>query len=347
MADRSPGPLAEAKRLVRRMPSFSLRGRRKSTVPARLATSAPAGSTDGGAVATRRSSYDGGLRPASVSGRVTNVGELVGNITSMFAPRRTPAQGRGAENSLPTGSDTASVPFGAPKPALAAPPSPPASIKATLSFRCTHATYIHEGGRGGIGKENRATTPRPTQRHHPIAAPPSTTQASPPPPTWQDTFFVTHPSGYVAVYAVFDGHGKRHGRVAGLAAAESMRAFVNARADDLRRRPEATLTECFHVAHAAVRDAILRDGPPGARPPPARPHTPPRLHPHAAHPLHEVTAPPRQATFAFTSPTTALLRTSSSGYPSTTTTRAASTRGKPPTAAPPPRLRSCCATRRA
>ena len=163
---------------------------------------------------------------------------------------------------------------------------------------------------------------------------------------------MTHPSGYVAVYAVFDGHGKRHGRVAGLAAAESMRAFVNARADDLRRHPEATLTECFHAAHAAVREAILRDGPPGAHPLPARPRIPPRLHPHAAHRAppargHSPIPLPPQATFAFTNQRTALPRTSSSGYPSTTMTRAAITRGKPPTAAPPPRSRSCCATRRA
>ena len=61
-----------------------------------------------------------------------------------------------------------------------------------------HAAHTHEGGKGGVGKEN------------------------------QDTFFVLHPSAELAVYAVFDGHGKRFGRLASQVASARMAAFFRA-----------------------------------------------------------------------------------------------------------------------
>ena len=58
-----------------------------------------------------------------------------------------------------------------------------------------HASGTHEGGEGGVGKEN------------------------------QDTYFVIHPSTELAVYAVLDGHGKRFGRLASQLASSVWRRY--------------------------------------------------------------------------------------------------------------------------
>ena len=56
--------------------------------------------------------------------------------------------------------------------------------------------YTHEGGEGGHGKEN------------------------------QDMYFVAHPSPQVAIYAVFDGHGRMFGRLAAQVSAAVVKSFL-------------------------------------------------------------------------------------------------------------------------
>ena len=82
--------------------------------------------------------------------------------------------------------------------AAAAIATPPPRL-ASEAARSDVVAYTHEGGAGGKGKEN------------------------------QDTYFVAHPSDDLSIYAVLDGHGKKNGRVASLAAAACLRSFLVAR----------------------------------------------------------------------------------------------------------------------
>jgi len=93
------------------------------------------------------------------------------------------------------------------------------------------ATFTHEGGGGGTGKEN------------------------------QDCFFVAQPSSEVAIFGVLDGHGKKYGQLAALAAAESLRDHLCAQSDALLSDARATLVAAFAAAHEAVRQAMLEENP--------------------------------------------------------------------------------------
>ena len=94
-----------------------------------------------------------------------------------------------------------------------------------------HTCFTHEGGAGGKGKEN------------------------------QDTYFVAHPSKDVALYAVFDGHGKQYGRLAAHAAAAASKAFLSAHHRWVLDCPRDALRYAFGVAHEAVRVAMRRSDP--------------------------------------------------------------------------------------
>ena len=110
------------------------------------------------------------------------------------------------------------------------PPPPPSLTRAPLA---THACFTHEGGVGGLGKDN------------------------------QDSFFVARPSAAVTLYGVFDGHGKRHGTLAARVAAMAVRDHLCTRCADLLAAGPArsrVLTDAFAAAHQAVWDAILARG---------------------------------------------------------------------------------------
>ena len=88
--------------------------------------------------------------------------------------------------------------------------------------------FSHEGGEGGVGKEN------------------------------QDTFFTLKPAANVAIYGVFDGHGKAHGKLAAAAAATACADYLAKHSDALLSDAAETLRKAFAAAHAAVREAMLR-----------------------------------------------------------------------------------------
>ncbi len=89
------------------------------------------------------------------------------------------------------------------------------------------ACFTHEGGRGGLGKEN------------------------------QDTSFTCVLAPDVLVWAVLDGHGKAHGRLAARAAAAALERYLTSHVEGLRMEPRPTLTRAFEVAHEAVHEALL------------------------------------------------------------------------------------------
>ena len=89
------------------------------------------------------------------------------------------------------------------------------------------ASFTHEGGAGGLGKEN------------------------------QDTLFTAQLSEVAMVCGVFDGHGKRHGRLAARIAAEATEDFLRRHAAALVQEPEQTLRLAFASAHSAIRKAML------------------------------------------------------------------------------------------
>lgn len=89
------------------------------------------------------------------------------------------------------------------------------------------ASFTHEGGAGGLGKEN------------------------------QDTFFTAQPSDAVMVCGVFDGHGKRHGQLAARTAAAATEDFLRRHSAALVEEPEQTLCRAFACSHAAIRKAML------------------------------------------------------------------------------------------
>ena len=92
-------------------------------------------------------------------------------------------------------------------------------------------SFTHEGGAGGLGKEN------------------------------QDVSFTAQLSADVLVCAVFDGHGKRHGRVAARAAAAATEQYLRLHLAELIREPEQTLRRASEDAHGAVRKALLAADP--------------------------------------------------------------------------------------
>ena len=94
-----------------------------------------------------------------------------------------------------------------------------------------HAAGTHEGGKGGLGKEN------------------------------QDTFFVIHPSADLAVYAVFDGHGKRFGSLASRVAAKRVAWLLGGWHKWVLQCPEEAMKLAFESAHHAVRAAMLAADP--------------------------------------------------------------------------------------
>ena len=64
------------------------------------------------------------------------------------------------------------------------PLNPAESLPSDWSPLVAHAFFSHEGGAGGLGKEN------------------------------QDVVFVAQPSAEIGIFGVLDGHGKEHGRLA-------------------------------------------------------------------------------------------------------------------------------------
>ena len=97
--------------------------------------------------------------------------------------------------------------------------------------RMPHAAHTHEGGTGGLGKEN------------------------------QDTYFVIHPSPELSVYAVFDGHGKRFGRLAAQVASKRVAKLLGGWHKWVLDAPEAAMRLAFADAHASIRRAMMAADP--------------------------------------------------------------------------------------
>ena len=108
------------------------------------------------------------------------------------------------------------------------PLNPADSLPSDWSPLVAHAFFSHEGGAGGLGKEN------------------------------QDVVFVAQPSAEIGIFGVLDGHGKEHGRLAAQVGAAALRSHLTAEHLRLAEDSESVLTEAFASAHAAIRDAILR-----------------------------------------------------------------------------------------
>ena len=108
------------------------------------------------------------------------------------------------------------------------PLNPADSLPSDWSPLVAHAFFTHEGGAGGLGKEN------------------------------QDVVFVAQPSAEIGIFGVLDGHGKEHGRLAAQVGAAALRSRLTAEHLRLAEDSESVLTEAFASAHAAIRDAILR-----------------------------------------------------------------------------------------
>jgi serine/threonine protein phosphatase PrpC len=104
--------------------------------------------------------------------------------------------------------------------ALAAPPPSP------VPYACGG----HEGGAGGQGKEN------------------------------QDTYFTAQPLPEVAIFAVFDGHGKQNGQLAAQTAARVVEEYLCTHAAQLLSQPNETLAASFAAAHAAIGLAMMERG---------------------------------------------------------------------------------------
>ncbi len=127
-------------------------------------------------------------------------------------------------------------------PAMAVPVAPAAEAEAkdeailmAAEPPSTHwAWFTHEGGEGGQDKEN------------------------------QDTCIALQLTAELAVYAVFDGHGKQFGQLAALAARDALAAYLPLVRDELGRSPEAAgavLRLAFLTMHDAVRHAMLEADP--------------------------------------------------------------------------------------
>ena len=108
------------------------------------------------------------------------------------------------------------------------PLNPADSLPSDWSPLVAHAFFSHEGGAGGLGKEN------------------------------QDVVFVAMPSAEIGIFGVLDGHGKEHGRLAAQVGAAVLRSHLTAEHLRLAEDSESVLAEAFASAHAAIRDAILR-----------------------------------------------------------------------------------------
>lgn len=102
-----------------------------------------------------------------------------------------------------------------------------ATQRAGLTSKPSSAHFTHEGGTGGLGKEN------------------------------QDTFFEAQPCVDVAIYGVLDGHGKKYGRLAAHTAAGSLKRFLCAHHKWLLAEPEECMRSAFREAHIAIQEAIL------------------------------------------------------------------------------------------
>ena len=105
------------------------------------------------------------------------------------------------------------------------------AVDRALPAPLPHVCYTHEGGEGGHDKEN------------------------------QDTYFVAHPSPQVAIYAVFDGHGRMFGRLAAQVSAAVVKSFLCAHWRFLLDNPGEAMRQAFSEAHAAVLRAMLRADP--------------------------------------------------------------------------------------
>eukprot|EP00316_Scyphosphaera_apsteinii_P000643 CAMPEP_0119312380 /NCGR_PEP_ID=MMETSP1333-20130426/26209_1 /TAXON_ID=418940 /ORGANISM="Scyphosphaera apsteinii, Strain RCC1455" /LENGTH=555 /DNA_ID=CAMNT_0007316991 /DNA_START=1 /DNA_END=1668 /DNA_ORIENTATION=+ len=72
----------------------------------------------------------------------------------------------------------------------------------------------------------------------------------------QDACFMASPAEGVDVFAVFDGHGKRHGRLAARIAAEAVKAYLSTHHKALVFAPAQTMKNAFDAAHVAICAAI-------------------------------------------------------------------------------------------
>jgi serine/threonine protein phosphatase PrpC len=251
-AEPAPSTAKSVKAVVtRRTLSFS-RAARRNKAP----TSAPA--AGGGAPS---SGGGGAPKPAPTSGRRLGAGlKLTGAAaaksgaakTQTVLLKRTNSWSRGHRQTGRAAAakrEDAARAFAKAAPALQAALAPP--LRAKLATVCKpmrdaaadvavdralpaplpHMCYTHEGGEGGHDKEN------------------------------QDTYFVAHPSPQVAIYAVFDGHGRMFGRLAAQVSAAVVKSFLCAHWRFLLDNPGEAMRQAFSEAHAAVLRAMLRADP--------------------------------------------------------------------------------------
>ena len=69
---------------------------------------------------------------------------------------------------------------------------------------------------------------------------------------------MVQPSAELAIFAVFDGHGKGHGKLAAATAAQVVREFLSepGRQPAILLDPAEQLREAFALAHGAILEAI-------------------------------------------------------------------------------------------
>ena len=115
------------------------------------------------------------------------------------------------------------------------PLNPAESLPSDWSPLVAHAFFTHEGGAGGLGKEN------------------------------QDVVFVATPSAEIGIFGVLDGHGKEHGRLAAQVGAAVLRSHLTAEHLRLAEDSESVLAEAFASAHAAIRVIWALRKPPSAK----------------------------------------------------------------------------------
>ena len=95
----------------------------------------------------------------------------------------------------------------------------------------TWAAFSHEGGAGGVGKEN------------------------------QDTWLTMQLDNGLSVFAVLDGHGKMFGQLAALAARDALREYLRTPPEPLPddvAGTERMLRDVFRHMHASICDAMQR-----------------------------------------------------------------------------------------
>jgi len=107
------------------------------------------------------------------------------------------------------------------------------TLAAAHAHRPAHPAvgFTHEGGEGGMGKEN------------------------------QDAWFIERPSRDLSIFAVFDGHGKRFGKLAGEVASRTLSRYLRHLHRWATHEPEAALSWCFRRAHDDIRQAMLTEDP--------------------------------------------------------------------------------------